>query len=257
MKSAVNGYQQGDVVISLSDNLASRIDESIVRISNDCSAGETFTTQKLRKRLDDFGSVICASERLVMNAARGGMFPDLLVLQPQAFTWAAADAVRAMNVVIAFARTQALDLGITTDQAAAVGVVVFAISWEVLMNGRSLSINNVIPASSLEGKITTTTAAPCPTQSCKAGCRMIGAIAHCSTSCPTPTGTCSATSTPTQVTTTSVTPWTVSVNHLEPESTAPPYYARILPLGASIVWGKGSTSGDGFVSINSELGMLC
>lgn len=245
------------MVISLPDNLANRIDKSIVRISNDCSAGEDFTSQKLRKRLDDFGSVICASERLVMNAAPGGMFPELLVLQPQAFPWTTADATRAMNVVITFARTQALGLGITNDQAAAVGAAAFAIAWEVLINGRSLSTSNVIPASSLEGKITTTTAAPCPTQSCKAGCRMIGAIAHCSTSCPTPTATCSATSTPTQVTTTSVTPWTVSVNYLEPEPTAPPYYARILPLGASIVWGNGSTSGDGYVYIDSELGMLC
>lgn len=29
--------------------------------------------------------------------------------------------------------------------------------------------------------------------------------------------------------------------------TAPDFYARILPLGASIVWGKGSTSGNGLV----------
>lgn len=31
------------------------------------------------------------------------------------------------------------------------------------------------------------------------------------------------------------------------DDTAPDFYARILPLGASIVWGKGSTTGNGFV----------
>ncbi len=34
---------------------------------------------------------------------------------------------------------------------------------------------------------------------------------------------------------------------LPPESTKPPsFYARILPLGASIVWGVGSSDGNGF-----------
>lgn len=155
---------------------------------------------------------------------------------------------------------QALNLGLTTDQAAAVGVGAFAIAWEILINGNQLSETNVIPANSLEETTTipttttqttmtetTTTEEPCPTQYCNAACTLIGAIAACRTTCVTPTGTsCSATSTPIQVTTTATIPWTVSVNDLEPEPT-PSFYARILPLGASIVWGVGSSTGNGYV----------
>ncbi|KAI7970714.1 hypothetical protein EIK77_007894 [Talaromyces pinophilus] len=94
---------------------------------------------------------------------------------------------------------------------------------------------------------TTTTEEPCPTQYCNAACTLIGAIAACRTTCVTPTGTsCSATSTPIQVTTTATIPWTVSVNDLEPEPT-PSFYARILPLGAPIVWGVGSSTGNGAI----------
>ena len=81
------------------------MNELIIR-SKQCSAGDQFSSQKVRKRLNDFGGVICASEMLVINAAPGGMFSELLIPQPRAFPWAAADAVRAMNVVIAFARSQ-------------------------------------------------------------------------------------------------------------------------------------------------------
>ncbi|KAH8690659.1 hypothetical protein BGW36DRAFT_439860 [Talaromyces proteolyticus] len=169
--SAVNGYQPGDV--------------AIVRISNQCPAGEVFIAQKLQKRLDDLGPALCASLRLVMNTTPGGMFPELIFLQPRAFPWTSADAVSAMNVAIAFARAQAPDLGITPDRAAALGTVAFAIAWEVLVYGQTLSTSNVIPAASLEGA--TMTAPPCPTQYCNAGCRMIGAIADCSMKCSMPT----------------------------------------------------------------------
>jgi hypothetical protein len=228
------------------------MDELIARVSNSCPEGDRFATQKLRKRLDDYGAVICASETLVLNAAPGGPFPELLVLQPQPFPWTAADAVRALNVVIAFARTQAPDLGLTIDQAAAVGVAAFAIAWEIFINGNRLSTINVIPADSLEEA--TTTEAPCPTQYCNAGCTLIGGIAECRTTCVTPTASCSATSTPVQVTTTATIPWTVSVNDLEASPT-PSFYARILPLGASIVWGVGSSTGNGYVHLASKPGM--
>jgi hypothetical protein len=115
----------------------------------------------------------------------------------------------------------------------------------VLINGKTLSTSNIIPASSLEG--TATTAAPCPTQYCNAGCRLVGAIGYCSTTCVTPTSSCTATSTPIEVSTTTTTSWTNSINYLTPQATAPPFYGRILPLGASIVWGNGSTTGDGYV----------
>lgn len=232
------------------------MDELIAILSNTCPDGDQFATRKLRKRLDNFGAVICASETLVLNAAPGGLFPELLVLQPQPFPWAAADAVRAMNAAIAFARIQAPNLQLTADQAAAVGVAAFAIAWEILINGNRLSATNVIPADSLE-ETTTTTEAPCPTQYCNAGCTMIGAIAECETTCITPTGgsSCSASSTPIQVTTTATVPWTVSVDYFVPTST-PSFYARILPLGASIVWGVGSSTGDGYMYLVNEPEML-
>jgi hypothetical protein len=40
---------------------------------------------------------------------------------------------------------------------------------------------------------------------------------------------------------------TISSCSVSDSTTPPDFYARILPLGASIVWGKGSTSGDGLV----------
>lgn len=42
-------------------------------------------------------------------------------------------------------------------------------------------------------------------------------------------------------------------------ATAPDFYGRILPLGASIVWGKGSTSGNGLVYFDDAMtrDLLC
>lgn len=40
---------------------------------------------------------------------------------------------------------------------------------------------------------------------------------------------------------------TITSCPINDNTTPPDFYARILPLGASIVWGKGSTSGNGLV----------
>ena len=210
------------------EDLANRI-TGFIGMASQCSDSQ-FNSKRVRKRQNDFGNVICASQNLVINAAPDGPFHELLVLQPQAFPWTAADAVRAMNVVIAFAQAQAANLRLTPIQAGAVGIAAFAIAWEVLINNKDLSSSNVIPASSLKGTTTTpsttaatttTTTTTCPTPQCNAGCKLIGAIAECSTSCVTPSGSCSATSSGTiEVTTTATIPWTVVANDLAVPTTS-------------------------------------
>lgn len=213
--SAVDGHTKGDVVISMPEDLARRMDE-LIRRSSQCPTADEFN-KGLQKRLNDFGAVICAAEAVIINAAPGTAFADYLVVRPRPFPWTAGDAVRAMNVVMQFARGYAPALQLDPETAAAVGVGAFAVAWEVLINNKPLSTSNVIPAQSLSGTITSmcsTTRA----DECLVNCRMIGAIERCGTTCAKKTG-CGATA----LRTATIVPWTAAAADAQPtEPPAPP-----------------------------------
>lgn len=176
----IDGHSQGDVLITMPDELANRMDE-IIRRSTQCPDGVAFG-QKLRKRLDNYGGVICAAQAVVVNAAPGTAFADFLVVRPQGLPWASADAARAMMVVVQFARAYAPALALDPATAASIGMGAFAIAWEVLINNKALSAANDIPATALSG----TSFAGCSSTSvneCFVDCSMIGAIKSCGTSC--------------------------------------------------------------------------
>jgi len=134
--SAANGHAKGDVVISMPEDLARRMD-GLIRRSNQCAAADDFNKRR-QKRLADFGAVICGAEALIVNAAPGTAFADYLVVQPGALPWTAADAVRAMNTVMQFARDSAPALRLSPEKAALVGVGAFALAREVLINNKPL-----------------------------------------------------------------------------------------------------------------------
>ncbi|KIM94644.1 hypothetical protein OIDMADRAFT_60421 [Oidiodendron maius Zn] len=263
--SAGGGHQKGDVVITLPGDLASRITDFLATVSDTCPAGQQFSSGKLRKRQANYGPAICASEALIQNAAPGGMFDELLVLQPQALPWTAADAVRAMNVAVGFAQAQAPDLRLTPARAGLVGVAAFAIAWDVYINNQKLSNSNTIPGNSLQGSTTipTTThtssssSTGCPTPSCVASCTKIGALAQCDTSCVTPTGTCSAArSTNTgamTVTTTAIMPWIVVTNYLLAMGTmAPSPVSSALAQATQSCYPKNTTAPVGAINAPTQ-----
>ena len=73
-------------------------------------AGSIFD-HPLQKRADDFGTILCGAQGVIMNAVPGGPFADLRLLNPQPLPFTTTDAIRAMNVAIDFARDYAPILG--------------------------------------------------------------------------------------------------------------------------------------------------
>lgn len=180
--------------------------EELARRAEEIIRRETCTAPaKRRKRGADFASVVCGAENLLTNAVPGYAMADFRVMQPGPLPWTAADAVRAMTTVMQFARDMAPDLRLEPDMAAQLGVVAFAMAWEVLMNDKPLGAEIVIPAASLEGTVTATDQETC--EQCAVDCRQVGALRACTTSCSEQSSCGPTSSGPLETRT--VVPWTV------------------------------------------------
>ena len=66
--SAFNGHNPGDVLISLPDSFAKRM-EGFIRRSTDCVATNGLD-QGIAKRVDEFGPALCGAQGVIMNAVR-------------------------------------------------------------------------------------------------------------------------------------------------------------------------------------------
>lgn len=127
--------------------------EDFIRRSTTCQAGTTFSHPTI-KRADDFGATICAAQGIILNAVPGGPFSDLRLLNPRPLPFTVADAIRAMNVAMEFARNWAPALQVDRTIAGNIGITAFFMAWEVLNNGQPLGTDNYIPAQALRGTIT-------------------------------------------------------------------------------------------------------
>lgn len=215
-------------------DLASRAQEIIARSDNGYCSAWRKSPQHIRKakRAADFSSVICASETLLINAQPGGALSDLLILRPNhgmAFT--GADAAAALNVVMGMARDFASALLLPPEVAEQIGIAVFSIAWEIFINGKTLSGENVIPAESLSSASGATSACSTTSKQCQVGCSIIGSIKGCETDCQTKTvSQCGGSSTSSKLTTTTVIPWTPSADVTLPATSATTTQQVSLPI---------------------------
>jgi hypothetical protein len=195
-------------LISLPADLASRM-EDFIRRSTDCTAGSIFD-HPLQKLDDDFGTILCGAQGVIMNVVPGGPFADFRLLNPQPLPFTTADAIRAMNAAIDFARDYAPVLQLDPAVAARLGVAAFAVAWEVWVGGQPLGAQNIIPGASLSGIITippsSTTTSSTACTACYASCSFVGPIEGCGTTCTQMTS-CGTSST-LDVTTTTIIAWT-------------------------------------------------
>jgi hypothetical protein len=157
-----------------------------IQISADCPAGITLDSTTAKRTLN-FGDVLCGSEGLIVNAVPGGPFADFRLVNIQPLPFTNADAIRAMNAAISFARAFAPNLQLSPDQAALLGVAAFAISWALWNSGQPHDAVNVIPAAALAGTITKPPS-PSATSSetcsvCLASCGFVGPVQICETEC--------------------------------------------------------------------------
>ncbi len=180
-----DNHKQGDVLISLPDNLIVRMEEYI-RKNTECPDKAVFNNPS-PKRADDFGAVLCGAESIIINAVPGGTFAGLRPMNARPLPFTAGDAIRAMNAAALFALSLAPLLQLDAQMAESLGYGAFAIAYGVLIEGKPLSSENVIPAEALAGTFTsaasTTTSSASTCSSCFADCTFIGAIQMCGTVC--------------------------------------------------------------------------
>lgn len=182
----MNGHNQGEVDIKLPAGLAAILQEYLVRTDNlDCSDAVAFkikTPSRVRKRLgnadeDRLKRVICASERILLNAGNDAAFNQLqaAVARPVQLVWQDPNAQAAQLIVQNFGRNNAPTLRLTPNQqATALAGLAFAIGvlfFDATAKGLILAADNILSSVSLLFDQPESTCAarpmvcfPCPTE---------------------------------------------------------------------------------------------
>lgn len=176
-----DNYVSGDLIACLDKGLASRIGELMDR-STHCKDGEDFDNQHRgpkRRSAGTLGQAICAAEAVAANAAPGGPFNDLLLLNPSSLPFGFADlasaTAKAAQVVIKAVEALSVLSALTPQLAEQVAVYIFALALDKVYEGLPLGKENRIHASMVTTMPQTATATTTTTSS--------------STRCPDPTKT--------------------------------------------------------------------
>lgn len=188
-------------------------------VGQGCPDGREFNKGNVRRQLKFFASVICSSERVVDGSAPQGEWPDLVQVPAHPrLPWGGRDAVRALNIILAYALRRANHLRITPEQALNIGQIAFDLAWMTFINDREITAHNTISISDVQEE--SETASVCSTKKakdCEVGCSNRARLAVCETTCTTQTG-CDATDT---IVTTATEAWTAMIPSV-PTTTAMP-----------------------------------
>ncbi|KAF3932502.1 hypothetical protein ABW19_dt0210016 [Dactylella cylindrospora] len=210
-----DGYLAGDIIISLPSAVAKKANEIIQKDPNfiaDCSDGLEDSSVKpkagAKKRAVQYADAICGCENLIENAFRFGPLAALRDVDMGEVVLRAAEAAEALAVVLRHAKSVSAQLALDPLDIA---TLAWVLAWEHYQKKKNIQTVNVISATEVvpQTKQCTTIASKCT-----ADCKVFGAIMlNCNTVCQerTTTGICSASgvSTTVEVSTTTITPWTV------------------------------------------------
>ncbi|KAJ5084908.1 hypothetical protein NUU61_009487 [Penicillium alfredii] len=212
-KDSADGHKKGDVGIIIPEDLAKLLDDYLGKQqTGTCLDGQAFS-KKDRRRLSGLPGSVCGTELTMANNAMAGAL--LHVMATQAPPRIKGEAVRAMNQAIAFVRQHASILRMSSEQAVRVTEFLYPLVWQKMVNGKTIQGTNVIPEDAID---TDNSNESCDEDkrhtetNCKVGCKLVGALGLCSTSCAETTACMSTTagygSTTASITTTSIEPWT-------------------------------------------------
>lgn len=178
MTAPKGNYASGDLIACLDQGLATRIGQLMDR-STHCKDGEDFDNmhREVKKRsAGTLGQAICASEAVAANAAPGGAFNDLLLLDPKSLPFGFADlasaTAKAAQVVIAAVKALSELSAILQPQLAEqLAVYIFALALDKVYEGLPLGEENRIPATMVTTMTQTATATTMTTStSASTGC---------------------------------------------------------------------------------------
>ncbi|KAK0617748.1 hypothetical protein B0T14DRAFT_605745 [Immersiella caudata] len=165
--SAAGDFQTGDLAGILDRGLAGRLDEFMQR-SKECKAGDDFDKQHAspaRKRaVGSYGEALCASEAVIGGIQPGGLWNDLLLLEPTGVHFGfktdsdSGTASAAASQFSEFARAYAPLMDVSPERADQIGSYILALAVDTIVQGVALSEKNRIPAT-----MVTTSGSPSPT----------------------------------------------------------------------------------------------
>ncbi|KAG7055994.1 hypothetical protein JMJ77_0008445 [Colletotrichum scovillei] len=189
--TATAGYTPGDLMVTMDEGLAKRLEE-IIRRSTDCLDGRQFDSDANGKRAAQFGSAICGAQGAIGMATPGGPLDDLLLMNPPTLPFTAGNVANAALVVTNFVRDFAPLMNVGEGVAQGIGEVVFMMAYNTLIENLPLGDKNPIKQKLLSGTITTppasataTTMSRCSrSTACEASCEGVGIMfQYCETSC--------------------------------------------------------------------------
>ncbi|PKX91136.1 uncharacterized protein P174DRAFT_423979 [Aspergillus novofumigatus IBT 16806] len=190
--SAGNGASAGDMGIQLDSTVAAHLQTLLSGSDNsNCDIGaDFFSSSSLRSRSLDMASVICGAENILADGIGRDGYPNWLLMNHGNFPWTNAELVAGVNTVVQWALTQAdrLNPAISASHLHGLAVGAFALSWLYFTNG-AITINNVIPAASLQGGPTATVCQAQTATQCGVECEVqtFAPQFACSTACLTVT----------------------------------------------------------------------
>ncbi|OAL44289.1 hypothetical protein IQ07DRAFT_649330 [Pyrenochaeta sp. DS3sAY3a] len=128
-----NGHKKGDLIASLDEKLAKKIDE-VARRMIDCADGQKFDTlQGFRRRNSEisYGQALCASEGVIGMAGNGGPLADLTLMRHDQMglqlAETATQAKQALVILKDFILAFSPVLGITPELVEPLGIYVLAL----------------------------------------------------------------------------------------------------------------------------------
>ncbi|RYP14251.1 hypothetical protein DL765_006502 [Monosporascus sp. GIB2] len=196
ISTPTKGLEPGDYLITLDDDLASRIDEVLHRFT-DCPDGNKFESGKLRIRASGWGAAICGAEGVLNQVLMSGeSFTDLRVTQFQGepILFNGGDPERAARLFMDYATAVVPLLDMLASEVTDMANMIFALAINALIDNIALGAENPVRHSILTSaptktatKTATTTSCTATTKDCIAECGEIGLIEHCKTQCQTAT----------------------------------------------------------------------
>ncbi|KAK0610868.1 hypothetical protein B0T14DRAFT_570799 [Immersiella caudata] len=220
-------FEDGDLVITLPDDLAQRADY-IVTALLDCETEDITGSDgglRLKGRDDLLQAILCGGRALLTNAGRHSPLDGFWMIGLPYLNLLSPRNIATLNGYIDWAREHGANIQVPTPQIDHLAVLTFVLA-AIRARGRGLQRLNrlgadffnaqnptgTMPAPEITAAPSAPTSESCPLETCSVSCSLRGVIEYCETDCPeSTTSSCTRTNTAEEeafYTTTAWTDWT-------------------------------------------------